>query len=131
MFDGNSLVRVELLDAARPEGVAEPVINARGKGGVVRGPGLEGADGRDPAVRRVPPLGQTSCQAVEDRLQRDVVCRIGPLCQQHDRTMIRRKDHPFNQFSGIPPVSISCLKQRRSSRICVQAGPSDPSAEFM
>ena len=79
MLDGDRLVRIELLDAARFQRVAQPVVDACGKrrvGGRLAG---QDAHGGDPAVGHVTRRGNPACEAIQDRLQRHFLCSTGPF----------------------------------------------------
>ena len=79
------LMAVQLLDTACGQHLPHAHIHTVGKRGE-DGPdrGLP-ADGGNPAVGRVGPLGAGAHQPRQHRLQCDVMCRRGPLGGQHGR----------------------------------------------
>ncbi len=78
VLDRLRLVRVELLDAAGREHLAQPLVERGGKGRVFGGAGGQAPDRRDPGVGRVRPVRRAAGQPVEDGLQGRVVRWIRP-----------------------------------------------------
>src|SRR5687768_12020751 len=83
MFDRGGLVRIQLLDSAIPQDLADPRVYLLWECGVFSGPGWQPPDGGHPPIRRVRAVAEAACEPVESRLQRDVVGRIGAPGWQH------------------------------------------------
>ena len=83
MFDSCGLMRIELLDAARPKNLPQPCIHVVGKGSIPGRTRRHATHRRDPAVRSVCALCKAACQASDDGLQRLIVSRVRTPGGQH------------------------------------------------
>ena len=79
------LVRVELIDAALAQHVAQTLIDVVAEGRVARLERRQAAHGRDPAVRSVGAVGNAAGQPVESGGERLIVRGIGAARRQHGR----------------------------------------------
>ncbi len=83
MLDGQRLVRVELIDAALTEDVAQARVDVVPERRVARLQRCEPANGGNPGVRSISPFGDSAGQSIKSGRERLIVRRIGAARRKH------------------------------------------------
>jgi hypothetical protein len=85
MLDGDGLMCVETFDASVMQDVAKCLGDSVWKRRELRRASRHAAHRRDPRIRSVGPVGDSTRQPIEHGLEREIVNRVHPRRGEHGR----------------------------------------------